>query len=64
MMLLFFFREIKTAFFEQHNCTTKDSQQKYNSRAAQLYREKLHQSAVKAQRTYGTKVCFSVFVLK
>jgi len=45
-----------TTFFEQHNCTTKDSQQKYNSRAAQLYREKLHQAALKAQRTYGTKI--------
>lgn len=44
------------AFFEQHNCTTKDSQQKYNSRASQLYREKLHQAAVKAQRTYGNKL--------
>ncbi|RNA23416.1 ADP-ribosylation factor GTPase-activating 2-like isoform X2 [Brachionus plicatilis] len=43
------------AFFEQHNCTTKDSQQKYNSRAAQMYREKLHQLALKTQRTYGTK---------
>jgi ADP-ribosylation factor GTPase-activating protein 2/3 len=49
------------AFFEQQNCTTKDSQQKYNSRAAQLYREKLHQNAVKAQRTYGTKVLFINF---
>jgi ADP-ribosylation factor GTPase-activating protein 2/3 len=45
-----------SAFFEQHNCTTKDSQQKYNSRAAQLYRDKLHQSAIKAQRTYGNKL--------
>lgn len=45
-----------TAFFEQQNCTTKDSQHKYNSRAAQLYREKLNQSAIKAQRTYGTKI--------
>lgn len=45
-----------TAFFEQHSCTTKDSQQKYNSRAAQMYREKLHQLAVKTHRTYGTKL--------
>jgi hypothetical protein len=61
-----FFCEIKTTFFQQQNCTTKDSQQKYNSRAAPLYREKLHQSAVKAQRTYGTKVnqlIFCYFVL-
>lgn len=45
-----------TNFFDQQNCNTKDSQQKYNSRAAQIYREKLNQSAIKAQRTYGTKI--------
>lgn len=44
------------SFFEQHHNTTKDSTQKYNSRAAQMYREKLHQLAIKAQRTYGTKL--------
>jgi len=42
--------------FEQQNCTTKDSQQKYNSRAAQLYREKLNQLAIKTQRNNGTKL--------
>jgi len=44
------------AFFQQHNCQTKDLQQKYNSRAAQLYREKLHQLATKAMKQYGTKI--------
>ena len=48
--------DFKSTFFAQHNCTSKDAQQKYNSRAAQMYREKLSQSAIKAQRTYGTKV--------
>lgn len=44
------------AFFQQHGCNTKDIQQKYNSRAAQLYREKLHQAATKAMKQYGTKL--------
>lgn len=43
-------------FFEQHNCNTEDSKAKYNSRAAQMYREKLHQIAIKTQRNYGTKL--------
>lgn len=44
--------------FSQQNCTTKDSQEKYKGRTAQLYREKLHGLAVKAQRNYGTKLFF------
>jgi len=35
---------------------SKDAQQKYNSRAAQLYRDKLLQSAKQAMKTYGTQV--------
>lgn len=46
------------SYFEQHNCTSKDSKAKYNSRCAQTYREKLHQQAVKAQRNFGTKLFF------
>jgi ADP-ribosylation factor GTPase-activating protein 2/3 len=44
------------AHFQQQNCLTKDSKEKYNSRAAQTYRERLHQSAAKIQRTFGTKL--------
>lgn len=44
------------AYFEQQNCTTKVAQQKYSSKTAQTYREKLHQAAIKAQRNFGTKL--------
>ncbi|CAK9825135.1 ADP-ribosylation factor GTPase-activating protein 2 [Anthophora retusa] len=43
-------------YFSQHNCTTTDAQQKYNSRAAMQYREKLAQASAQAMRRYGTKV--------
>ncbi|XP_076665383.1 ADP-ribosylation factor GTPase activating protein 3 isoform X2 [Andrena cerasifolii] len=43
-------------YFSQHNCTTTDSQQKYNSRAAMQYREKLAQVSTQAMRRYGTKL--------
>ncbi|XP_043521260.1 ADP-ribosylation factor GTPase-activating protein 2 isoform X1 [Frieseomelitta varia] len=43
-------------YFAQHNCTTTDAQQKYNSRAAMQYREKLAQASAQAMKRYGTKV--------
>ncbi|XP_043256002.1 ADP-ribosylation factor GTPase-activating protein 2 isoform X1 [Colletes gigas] len=42
-------------YFAQHNYTT-DAQQKYNSRTAMQYREKLAQASAQAMRRYGTKV--------
>jgi hypothetical protein len=46
----------QTAFFRQHGCTTSDAPQKYNSRAAAMYREKLHSMALRAMQVHGTKV--------
>lgn len=48
----------QVSFFSQHGCASKDAQQKYNSRAAQLYREKLHSQAAAAMRLHGTKVIY------
>ncbi|KAL5010985.1 hypothetical protein ScPMuIL_013290 [Solemya velum] len=45
-----------TSFFRQHGCLTKDSQQKYHSRAAKLYKEKVHHMATQAMRLHGTKL--------
>ncbi|XP_068174653.1 ADP-ribosylation factor GTPase-activating protein 2 isoform X1 [Antennarius striatus] len=43
-----------TAFFRQHGCSTNDTNAKYNSRAAQMYREKIRQQANSALSKYGT----------
>ncbi len=45
-----------TAYFRQHGCNAKEAHAKYQSRAAQLYREKLGNMAITAQRSYGTQV--------
>lgn len=47
---------LKTAFFRQHGCSTNDTNAKYNSRAAQMYREKIRQQANAALSKYGTDV--------
>ena len=46
----------QASFFRHHNCNTTDTQTKYKSRAAQLYRDKLHGEANKAMRIHGTKL--------
>ena len=51
-----FILHTQTAYFRQHGCTTKEAHAKYNSRAAQLYREKLGGMAAAAQKKYGTEV--------
>ncbi|XP_006031599.1 ADP-ribosylation factor GTPase-activating protein 3 isoform X1 [Alligator sinensis] len=43
-----------SAFFHQHGCSTNDTNAKYNSRGAQLYREKIKSLAAQATRKYGT----------
>ncbi|XP_075816273.1 ADP-ribosylation factor GTPase-activating protein 3 isoform X1 [Microtus pennsylvanicus] len=43
-----------SSFFHQHGCTTSDTNAKYNSRAAQLYREKVKSLATQATRKHGT----------
>ncbi|XP_067345909.1 ADP-ribosylation factor GTPase-activating protein 3 isoform X2 [Channa argus] len=43
-------------FFNQHGCTANAANAKYNSRAAQLYREKIKSLATQATRRHGTEL--------
>ncbi|XP_064074480.1 ADP-ribosylation factor GTPase-activating protein 2 [Vanessa tameamea] len=45
-----------TQFFRSHGLATEDARQKYNSRVAQLYRDKLSALSEQAMKTYGTKL--------
>ncbi|XP_072311228.1 ADP-ribosylation factor GTPase-activating protein 3 [Eucyclogobius newberryi] len=44
------------AFFSQHGSTSNAANTKYNSRAAQLYREKIKTLATQATRRHGTEL--------
>uniref|UniRef100_T1KHG5 Arf-GAP domain-containing protein n=1 Tax=Tetranychus urticae TaxID=32264 RepID=T1KHG5_TETUR len=48
------------SFFQQYNCTTKDIKEKYSSRVAQLYKDKLATLANQAMRQYGTELFINV----
>lgn len=52
---------LQTAFFRQHGCSTNDTNAKYNSRAAQMYREKIRQLANAALAKYGTDVSLQLW---
>ncbi|XP_055993462.1 LOW QUALITY PROTEIN: ADP-ribosylation factor GTPase-activating protein 3 [Sorex fumeus] len=43
-----------SSFFHQHGCATTDTNAKYNSRAAQLYRERVKALGTQATRKHGT----------
>ena len=48
------------SFFQQYNCTTKDIKEKYSSRVAQLYKDKLATLANQTMRQYGTELFINV----
>uniref|UniRef100_A0A8D0L7H0 ADP-ribosylation factor GTPase-activating protein 3 n=1 Tax=Sphenodon punctatus TaxID=8508 RepID=A0A8D0L7H0_SPHPU len=50
---VFWFGNGSSAFFHQHGCMTNDTNAKYNSRGAQLYREKIKYLATQATRKHG-----------
>uniref|UniRef100_A0A669BEI9 ADP-ribosylation factor GTPase-activating protein 3 n=1 Tax=Oreochromis niloticus TaxID=8128 RepID=A0A669BEI9_ORENI len=51
------------AFFNQHGCRANAANAKYNSRAAQLYREKIKTLATQATRRHGTEVTLTGWVI-
>lgn len=63
VVIVIFSSCLKMAFFRQHGCTTNDTNAKYNSRAAQMYREKIRQLANTALSKYGTDVSIGSLLL-
>ncbi|KAG6448490.1 hypothetical protein O3G_MSEX005511 [Manduca sexta] len=45
-----------TQYFRTHGLVTEDARQKYSSRVAQQYRDKLNSLSEQAMKTYGTKL--------
>ncbi|CAG4987307.1 unnamed protein product [Colias eurytheme] len=45
-----------TQFFRTHGLVTDDARQKYSSRVAQMYKDKLSAQSEQAMKTYGTKL--------
>ncbi|RVE51886.1 hypothetical protein evm_003506 [Chilo suppressalis] len=45
-----------TQFFRTHGLVTEDARQKYSSRVAQMYRDKLNALSEQAMKTYGVKL--------
>ncbi|XP_075981886.1 ADP-ribosylation factor GTPase activating protein 3 [Anticarsia gemmatalis] len=45
-----------TQYFRTHGLATDDARQKYSSRVAQMYRDKLSAMSEQAMKTYGTKL--------
>ncbi|XP_038218745.1 ADP-ribosylation factor GTPase-activating protein 2 [Zerene cesonia] len=45
-----------TQYFRTHGLVTDDARQKYNSRVAQMYKDKLSALSEQAMKTYGTKL--------
>ncbi|XP_063384849.1 ADP-ribosylation factor GTPase-activating protein 2 [Cydia fagiglandana] len=45
-----------TQYFRTHGLNTEDARQKYSSRVAEMYRQKLSTMSEQAMKTYGTKL--------
>lgn len=53
----------QTQFFRTHGLSTDDARQKYSSRVAQMYRDKLSAMSEQAMKTYGSKVSVVLLII-